>query len=150
MVAKNMTTTNMVLVCYGFDGVLCGGVGGWWLVDCKILVSPPGTESASPALDSQPPAQQGSPLKGDLFSCAPRKPHMPVPTCLLVFISLFPLSGLFSPFPLQASPSRKVPVTLQGPHPYDIVPSLSIPTFMFPHHSLALTSSCIYMTHTSG
>jgi len=22
------------------------GVGGWWLVACKILVSPPGTESA--------------------------------------------------------------------------------------------------------
>ena len=122
-----------LVVAHGFS---CSAV-------CGVLVSPPGTESASPA-------QQGSPLKGDLFSCAPRKPHMPVPTCLLVFISLFPLSGLFSPFPLQASPSRKVPVTLQGPHPYDIVPSLSIPTFMFPHHSLALTSSCIYMTHTSG
>ena len=36
MVAKNMTTTNMVLVCYGFDGVLCGGVGGGGLVACGL------------------------------------------------------------------------------------------------------------------
>ena len=47
-------------------------------------------------------------------------------------------------------PAEKFPVTFQGPHPYNIVSSQSIPTFMFPHHSLALTSSCIYMAHTSG
>ena len=42
MVAKNMTTTNTVLVCTGS----MVGAGWRWHVACRILVSPPGTESA--------------------------------------------------------------------------------------------------------
>ena len=122
---------------------------------CGVLVSPSGTESASPALEGgfSTPRSPGKSLEGWSFLLWPSKaPHACtyLSPCLLVSISLFPLSGLFSPFPLQASPSRKVPCHFAGPHPYDIVSSQSIPTFMLPHHSLALTSSCIYMAHTSG
>lgn len=89
-------------------------------------------------------------LKGDLFSYALT---CPAPLHLLVLLSasgLFHLRELFSPLPIQASPSRSVSCHFSGPHPYDIVSSQSIPTLMFAHRSLALTSSCIYMAHTSA